>query len=146
MNVRLPRFNHWLRANGLGDGIRIDVGLNSGPFMSGNVGSLRRLEYTVHGDTVNTASRIESMTKTIGRAILLADSTRDALLRAQDDLEHVGEFEVRGRESRRSRYGPSKERRRSHNPSVPGSSPGGPIDRVPATQRVQKEDLVCYEV
>ncbi len=99
VNVCLPRFNQWLRGNGLGDGIRMGVGLNSGPFMSGNVGSLRRLEYTVHGDTVNTAARIESMTKTIGRPILLADSTRDALLRAQDDLEHVGEFEVRGRES-----------------------------------------------
>jgi class 3 adenylate cyclase len=49
--------------------------------------------------TVNTASRIESMTKTIGRPILLADSTRDALLGAQDDLEHMGEFDVRGRES-----------------------------------------------
>ena len=99
VNVCLPRFNQWIRGNGLGDGIRMGVGLNSGPFMSGNVGSLRRLEYTVHGDTVNTASRIETMTKTIGRPILLADSTRDALLREQDDLEHVGEFEVRGRQS-----------------------------------------------
>ena len=76
VNVRLPRFNGWLRENGLGDGIRMGVGLNSGPFMSGNVGSLRRLEYTVHGDTVNTASRIEGMTKTIGGPILLAESTR----------------------------------------------------------------------
>ncbi len=99
VNVRLPRFNGWLRENGLGDGIRMGVGLNSGPFMSGNVGSLRRLEYTVHGDTVNTASRIESMTKTIGGPILLAESTREALLRAPDDLRHVGEFDVRGRDS-----------------------------------------------
>jgi class 3 adenylate cyclase len=99
VNVRLRRFNHWLRANGLGDGIRMGVGLNTGPFMSGNIGSLRRLEYTVCGDTVNTASRIEGMTKTIGCPILLAGSTRDALLRAQDDLKHIGEFEVRGRES-----------------------------------------------
>jgi adenylate cyclase len=99
VDVRLRRFNHWLRANGLGDGIRMGVGLNTGPFMSGNIGSLRRLEYTVCGDTVNTASRIEGMTKTIGCPILLAESTRDALLRAQDDLKHVGEFEVRGRES-----------------------------------------------
>jgi class 3 adenylate cyclase len=99
VEVRLPRFSAWLRASGLGDGVRMGVGLSSGPFMSGNVGSLRRLEYTVHGDTVNTASRIESMTKTIGTPILLDGSTRDALVRAPDDLRHVGEHELRGRDA-----------------------------------------------
>jgi adenylate cyclase len=99
LDVRLPRFNAWLRENGFGEKVRMAIGLNSGPFMSGNVGSLRRLEYTVHGDTVNTASRIEGMTKTIGGPILLAESTRDALLRQPEDLRRVGEFKVRGRES-----------------------------------------------
>jgi class 3 adenylate cyclase len=66
VDVRLPRFNEWLRSNGLGTEVRMGIGLNSGPFMSGNVGSLRRLEYTLHGDTVNTASRIETLTKTLG--------------------------------------------------------------------------------
>jgi adenylate cyclase len=99
VQVRLPRFNEWLRANGLGEEVRMGVGLNSGPFMSGNVGSLRRLEYTVHGDTVNTASRIEGLTKTLGPSILLSESTREALLRPPDDLHAVGEIEVRGRRS-----------------------------------------------
>jgi adenylate cyclase len=99
VDVRLPRFNQWLRSNGLGEEVRMGVGLNSGPFMSGNVGSFRRLEYTVRGDTVNTASRIEGLTKTLGGPILLSESTRAALLRPPADLRPVGEVEVRGRQS-----------------------------------------------
>jgi class 3 adenylate cyclase len=99
VGVRLSRFNDWLGANGLGEQVQMGVGLNSGPFMSGNVGSFRRLEYTVHGDTVNTASRIEGLTKTVGGPILLSDSTRTALLHAPDDLRRVGEVDVRGRQS-----------------------------------------------
>jgi adenylate cyclase len=99
VDVRLPRFNEWLCANGLGEEVRMGVGLNSGPFMSGNVGSLRRLEYTVHGDTVNTASRIEGLTKTLGGPILLSESTRAALLRPPADLRSIGNVEVRGRQS-----------------------------------------------
>ena len=98
LDVRLPRFNHWLRERGLGDGFAMGIGLNSGHFMSGNVGSPRQLEYTVHGDTVNTASRLEGMTKTTERSILVAESTRDALLDPPDDLV------VRGR-ARRAREG-----------------------------------------
>jgi adenylate cyclase len=99
LDVRLPRFNETVETWGLGDGFGMGVGLNSGPFMSGNVGSARRLEYTVHGDTVNTASRIESMTKTLEHAILIADSTRLALRSPPEDLTFAGEFEVRGRSS-----------------------------------------------
>jgi adenylate cyclase len=99
LEVRLPRFNRWLAEQGLGEGFAMGIGLNSGHFMSGNVGSARQLEYTVHGDTVNTAARIEALTKAARRPILVAESTCDALLDPPGDLSFVGEFDVRGRES-----------------------------------------------
>jgi class 3 adenylate cyclase len=97
--VRLPRFNRRVRERTLGNGFEMGIGLNSGLFIAGNVGSARRLEYTVYGDTVNTASRIEGMTKITRQSVLIADSTRQALLRPPSDLVHVGEFDVRGKQS-----------------------------------------------
>jgi adenylate cyclase len=97
--VRLPRFNRRVRERTLGNGFEMGIGLNSGLFIAGNVGSARRLEYTVYGDTVNTASRIEGMTKTTRQSVLIADSTRQALLRPPSHLVHVGEFDVRGKQS-----------------------------------------------
>ena len=97
--VRLPRFNRRVGERTLGNGFEMGIGLNSGLFIAGNVGSARRLEYSVYGDTVNTASRIEGMTKTTRQSVLIADSTRQALLRPPSDLVHVGEFDVRGKQS-----------------------------------------------
>ena len=102
--MRLPRFNRWLRDCGLGDGFGMGIGLNSGPFISGNVGSARlgsarRLEYAVHGDTVDTASRLEGMTKDLGRSTLMSDATCWALAHRPDGLDFVGESDVRGRRS-----------------------------------------------
>jgi adenylate cyclase len=79
------------------DGFKMGIGLNSGPVMSGHVGSERRLEYTALGDTTNTAARLEGMTKGTPHQLYVADSTRAALTEPADDLVEVGEFEVRGR-------------------------------------------------
>jgi adenylate cyclase len=94
---RLPRVNAWIAEQGYGDGFRMGVGLNSGPIMAGNIGSERRLEYTAIGDTVNTASRLEGLTKETQYPLLLADSTRELLHDAPADLVYVAELELRGK-------------------------------------------------
>ena len=87
-----------MREQGHGDSFVIGIGINSGPFMAGNVGSEKRLEYTAMGDTINTASRLEGSTKDSDFYLLLADSTREALARSGGDFVAVGEVEVRGRQ------------------------------------------------
>ena len=97
LDVRLFSFNEWMRRMGHGDGFQIGIGLNSGEVMSGQVGSERRMEYTTIGDTVNTASRLEGMTKGSGHQLFIADSTQAACIHPLPDLVVVGELEVRGR-------------------------------------------------
>jgi len=101
MGVRLPRFNRWLRDQRIADrDFRMGIGLNTGPVMAGNVGSARRVEYSAIGDTTNTASRLEGMTKGTPHMLFLADSTRQMLSREPDDLVLVGDFEIRGRQAK----------------------------------------------
>ncbi|HEX6026358.1 MAG TPA: adenylate/guanylate cyclase domain-containing protein [Solirubrobacter sp.] len=100
MLQRLERFNQWLRDQGLHEGFKMGIGLNSGPVMSGNVGSERRLEYTALGDTTNTAARLEGMTKGTPHQLYISDTTKQRLTRAADDLVAVGEAEVRGRKAK----------------------------------------------
>jgi adenylate cyclase len=97
---RLERFNAWLAEQGHESGFAMGVGLNSGPVMAGNVGSEQRVEYTTIGDTTNTASRLEGMTKGSGHMLFCAQSTRERMKDAPADLVLVGELEVRGREAK----------------------------------------------
>jgi adenylate cyclase len=96
VGARLSAFNAWLREGGAEHEFRMGVGINSGPVLSGNVGSQRRLEYTAVGDVTNTASRLEGMTKGTPHQVFVADSTRRRM-HSSDPLSLVGDFEVRGR-------------------------------------------------
>jgi adenylate cyclase len=98
IETRLPRVNEWMTDQGVGHQFQIGIGLNSGPVMAGNLGSQQRLEYTLIGDTVNTAARLEGMTKGSGHSIFVADSTRELLSERDDALDYVDSLPVRGRE------------------------------------------------
>lgn len=62
-----------------GDTLSVGVGLNSGPVIAGNVGGAGRLEFSVIGDAVNVAARVESATRQTGDTVLLTQHTRELL-------------------------------------------------------------------
>jgi adenylate cyclase len=77
MIEEVNRFNEQQKNEG---GVEIDVGigLHTGPLIAGNIGSDRKMEYTVIGDTVNTASRIESLNQDLKTHVLITQECYDA--------------------------------------------------------------------
>ena len=71
------------------------IGVHVGDVMYGNIGSRSRLDFTVIGPAVNMASRLETLTKQLGKPVLLSRAFAD-LVASDFDLEHVGEHAVRG--------------------------------------------------
>ena len=84
------------RANGYDDlEVRIGVGINSGEACIGNMGSQRRFNYSVVGDAVNTAARLEHSCKTIGAELLISEQT--ALKVPHFASLEVGEIQLKGK-------------------------------------------------
>lgn len=101
MMKRLEEFNR--ESERLGEPvIDIGIGLNSGEVTVGNMGSEKRFDYTVMGDNVNLASRLEGLNKTYATHIIISQATVDALgqyniKRHSIDLHELGEVQVKGK-------------------------------------------------
>ncbi|MCP5150813.1 MAG: adenylate/guanylate cyclase domain-containing protein [Ectothiorhodospiraceae bacterium] len=100
-----------LDARTFGNGIRLRsrVGINTGPVIGGLVGTSGRLGYTVHGDAVNLAARLEALNKEMGTRILVSARTAELAGAERFGLRALGTVQIRGRRQSVSIFTPDPE-------------------------------------
>jgi adenylate cyclase len=88
---------HHRVAEQFGGELRIGIGINTGVVIAGTIGGGGKLEFTLIGDTVNVAARVEQLTKTTGDAILLTEQCIDALASRPPGLIDRGFHVLKGK-------------------------------------------------
>jgi adenylate cyclase len=79
-----------------GGEVLIGIGISSGPVVVGSVGGGGRLEFSVIGDAVNVAARVQALTRKIGAVVLLTEATQGRIKMRDSGVEARGEAELRG--------------------------------------------------
>jgi adenylate cyclase len=97
MLVRIARLNTELVAEGLAP-LEIGIGIHSGEVLAGYVGTRKRRDFTVIGDPVNTASRLESMSKAVGYPIVCSNDVA-ASVGFAGGMVDLGQQDIKGRSS-----------------------------------------------
>ncbi len=98
-----------------GDELRIGIGVNSGPVLAGTVGGGGRLDFTVIGDAVNTAARVEEATRQTGDEVLVTQATCALLTPDSFDFVERPPVELRGKTEQVRLFAPA----------------AGPAERIP---------------
>ena len=80
-----------------GQRLRIGVGVSSGPVLAGTVGGGGKLDFTVIGDPVNVAARVEEVTRATGDTVLVTEATRALLSDKHPHLQPRGAIPLKGR-------------------------------------------------
>jgi adenylate cyclase len=89
-----------------GNELSVGIGINSGTVVAGNVGGAGRLEFSVIGDAVNVAARVEAATRQTGDQILVADRTRDLLRESKVSLSERRDVPLKGKKETVRLYAP----------------------------------------
>ena len=95
MQEELKLLNAELTSEGLPN-INIGIGINTGEALVGNMGSDQRFDYSVIGDAVNLASRLESSSKTLGKTLVVGEETVKAA-KLNYNFDYVDEITVKGK-------------------------------------------------
>ena len=95
MQIELAKLNKELEVEGLPN-INIGIGINTGEALVGNMGSDQRFDYSVIGDSVNLASRLESSSKTLGKTLVISENTIKSI-ETMFPFEYIDSITVKGK-------------------------------------------------